>query len=120
MSHLILMQFTSLLKSCYNKWTLYFRKNRKENVTCFYMSLLAISLEKYKKIFLSPCTMYCIMSILRGISNLRIHRHQRDGRNIVHHFLVVNLVRSFTNKKLMRPSVTRFTTNYFILRSILE
>src|SRR4051812_45263866 len=80
----------------------------------------------YPHIFWSPCIPHCKNNIFKDSGALPTYRSTIEKARkimvfIYSHNLVLNLMREFTEgKELTRSWVTKFATNYLILRSIQE
>ena len=78
---------------------------------------------KRRHLYWSPCTAHCLDLILEDIWKIRsIHGTLKRAVSVTGYIYsrtsVVNLMRKFTNRELLRPAVTRFATAYITLRSI--
>ncbi|RZR85153.1 hypothetical protein BHM03_00012103 [Ensete ventricosum] len=82
-------------------------------------------MEKRKTLFWTPCAAHCIDLILNDISELPlvskcIAQAQSITKFIYNHNWVHSLMQKYINGEILRPGVTRFATNFIVLKSIQQ
>ncbi|XP_027083623.1 uncharacterized protein [Coffea arabica] len=82
-------------------------------------------MKKRKHLFWSPCAAHCINLMLENIGQMKsikdaIKQNRRITSFIYNSDKVVNLMKAYTNNiELLRPSITRFATEFIVMESLL-
>lgn len=84
-------------------------------------------MDKIKNLFRTPCAAHCIDFMLEDMTKIKVvEKCVEEGKKITkfiyNHFWVLNFMRrEFNNgNDLLRPSVTRFATNFITLGILLS
>jgi len=82
-------------------------------------------MERYPSIFWTPCAAHCIDLMLEDIVKIDfvieiVESSKRITKFIYNHASVLHLMRTFTNKELVRPTITRFATTFISLQFLLN
>jgi hypothetical protein len=83
-------------------------------------------MQRYPSLYWSPCVTHCIDLMLEDMGKLpRIKEIIDSARSVTkyiyNHTFVLSLMRQFTgNRELVRPAITRFTTSFISLQSLLN
>ncbi|XP_074559699.1 uncharacterized protein LOC141815646 [Curcuma longa] len=97
-----------------------------ENTAC-YKAAGKLLEEKRKTIFWTPCASYCINQILEDFTKIKwvrecLEKGQKITRLIYNHTWLLNLLKKeyTAGKELLRPSITKFATNFLTLQCMLD
>eukprot|EP00253_Pinus_taeda_P003488 PITA_03488 len=96
------------------------------NNTANYVAAGKLLMERYPNLFWTPCAAHCIDSMLEDIGKIPIVRDiVESARSIIkfiyNHASMLSLMRKFTkNKELVCRAITRFTTTFISLQSLLN
>eukprot|EP00253_Pinus_taeda_P022917 PITA_22917 len=91
-----------------------------------YVATGKLLMEKYPNLFWTPCAAHCIDLMLEDIGKIPIVRDIVESSRsitkfIYNHAFVLSLMRKYTkNKELVRPAITRFSTTFISLQSLLN
>eukprot|EP00253_Pinus_taeda_P027256 PITA_27256 len=91
-----------------------------------YVAAGKLLMERYLNLSWTPCAAHCIDMMLEDIGKIPLVMDiVESSRNIFffiyNHAFVLSLTRRFTNnKELVRPAITRFTTTFISLQSLLN
>nr|XP_018686484.1 PREDICTED: uncharacterized protein LOC103994246 [Musa acuminata subsp. malaccensis]XP_018686485.1 PREDICTED: uncharacterized protein LOC103994246 [Musa acuminata subsp. malaccensis]XP_018686486.1 PREDICTED: uncharacterized protein LOC103994246 [Musa acuminata subsp. malaccensis]XP_018686487.1 PREDICTED: uncharacterized protein LOC103994246 [Musa acuminata subsp. malaccensis] len=82
-------------------------------------------MKKRKTLFWTPCATHCMDLMLKDISELPsvnkcITRAQSITKFIYNNHWIHSLMQKYINGEILRPGVTRFATNFIILKSIQQ
>ncbi|KAI0528848.1 hypothetical protein KFK09_001391 [Dendrobium nobile] len=82
-------------------------------------------MEKRPHLYWTPCAAHCIDLMLERLGQLPQHKSallkaKFVSKFIYNHSWVLNLMRKFTDKEIIRPTVTRFATAYLTLQRFKE
>jgi len=90
-----------------------------------YVATGRLLMEEFPSIFCSPCAAYCINLILQDIGKLQsvycVVEHASGITKYIYNYCYpLYLMRKFTvGKEILRPTPTRFATNFIALQNIL-
>ena len=90
-----------------------------------YKAARELLMEQRPQIYWTPCAAHYINLILMDIGKIRrvqqvVEIAQTITRFIYNHTWVLSLMRTYTGGKILRSGITRFTTNYIALNSLLQ
>ena len=82
-------------------------------------------MEKYRKIFWTPCATHCLDLFLHDLAkfpwvNETIHRGKTIANFVMNHRLTLSIYRKNATRELLRPCDTRFATFYITLKRVVE
>ena len=83
-------------------------------------------MERRPKIFWTPCVAHCLDLMLDGIGKIEwvkscVDKAKNLCKFIYNHVVVLSILSSYTKgKELSRPGITRFTSNFITLKSLLS
>jgi 23S rRNA A1618 N6-methylase RlmF len=83
-------------------------------------------MERSHSLFWTPCVAYCIDLMLKNMGKTSFIKEVIDHARsvpkfIYNHIWVFSLMRRHTkNRELSRPAITRFSTNFITLQSLLQ
>eukprot|EP00253_Pinus_taeda_P009492 PITA_09492 len=91
-----------------------------------YVSTGKMLMERHHTLFWTPCATHCLDLLLEDMGKLSFIKEAVDmarsvPKFIYNHAFVLSPMRKFTrHKKLQRPAITRFATNFITLQSLLR
>jgi hypothetical protein len=91
-----------------------------------YVAAGRMLMQRYPSLYWSPCVVHCIDLILEDMGKLPWIKEIIDSawsvtKYIYNHTYVLSLMRQFTgNRELVRPAITRFSTSFISLQSLLN
>eukprot|EP00253_Pinus_taeda_P003832 PITA_03832 len=82
-------------------------------------------MERQPTLFWTPCDAHCIDLMLKDIGKISFVKDIVDlsksiTKFIYNHASVLSLMRKFTNKELVHPTITRFATSFISFQSLLN
>ncbi|KAM6565679.1 hypothetical protein CsatA_024807 [Cannabis sativa] len=90
-----------------------------------YKAAGTLLMEKRKHLYWTPCAAHCIDLMLERIGELPQHasalsKAKKLSKYIYNHQLVLDMMRKFAKRDIVRPAATRFATAFLTLQSIYQ
>ena len=90
-----------------------------------YVATGKMFMERNLNLFWTPCAAHCIDLMLEDIRKILFVKNIVESSKsitkfIYNHASVLHLMRTFTNKELVRPAITRFATSFISLQFLLN